>query len=199
MGVIMGEIKSAIEIALEKTMGISADKKAIEADKYTKKGKILISGFLDEPDNSLDGCFKGLEKEQIAWVKEGMFQTLLANLFLPNDQIVLSKLKRVQAGFLKIISNTKKLKLLFDQLETFFSEYIGEKKRIREHIENQYAPRLRQKEEALSKQLGAPVHLDFNSDPEFKKVLGQSLSQFDTRYKAVLEQVKGELQSMFKE
>ncbi|MBN2536504.1 MAG: hypothetical protein JXB88_26705 [Spirochaetales bacterium] len=195
----MGEIKSAIQIALEKTMGIVVDKKSIQEEEYIKKGKMIISTFLDEPDNSLDGCFKGLEKEQIEWVREGMCQTLMANLFLPNDQIALSKLKRVQAGFLKIIANNKKLKLLFDQLEGFFSEYIGEKGRILEHIENQYAPRLRQKEEALSKQLGAPVHLDINSDPEYKKILNQNLSQFDLRYKAVLEQVKGELQSMFKE
>lgn len=195
----MGEIKSAIEIALEKTMGIDVDEKSIKADEYTKKGKMIISGFLDETENSLDGCFKGLEKEQIEWVKDGMFQTLLANLFLPNDPSAIAGLKRVEAGFLKIISNSKKLKLLFSQLEGFFSEYIEEKKRVREHIENQYLPRLRQKEEALSKQLGAPVHLNINSDPEFAKILGQNLSQFDSQYKAVLEQVKGELQSMFKE
>ena len=195
----MGEIKSAIEIALEKTMGISIDKQSVQADEYTKKGKKIISSFLDDKNASLDGCFKGMEKKQIEWVREGMFHALLANLYLPHDEHALTKLKQVQEGFLKLIANNKKLKLLFDQLEGFFSEYMEGKKRLREQIEAQYAPRLQQKEEAMSKQLGTPVHLDPESDPEFKKIVNRTFSQFDERYKTVLEQVKGELNAMFKE
>ena len=89
--------------------------------------------------------------------------------------------------------------MLFDQLESFFTEYMDGKKRIHEALVAQYAPRLKQKEEAVSKQLGAPVHLDPESDPEFKKLLGQNISQFDSRYKTVLEKVKEELKSMFME
>ncbi|MBN2442280.1 MAG: hypothetical protein JXJ04_13080 [Spirochaetales bacterium] len=195
----MGEIKSALEIALEKTMGISVDKQSIEADEYVKMGKKIISGFLNDDEADLDGCFKGLEKKQVEWVRGGMFRALLANLFLPNDTYVSSNLKRVEEGFLKIITNTKKLKLLFNQLESFFSEYIDGRKRLREQIEAQYAPRLRQKEEAMSKQFKTPVRLDPESDPEFKKILSKTVSQFEGRYKSVLEQVKGELEIMFKE
>jgi len=195
----MGKIKSAIEIALEKATGISVDKQSVKAEEYIKKGKKIISVFLDEPDGSLDGCFKGFEKKEIEWVREGMFQVLLSNLYLPNDQYVLSKLKRLEAGLLKLISNNKKLSLLFDQLEGFFTEYLEGKKRIHETLVAQYTPRLQQKAEAISKQLGTPVHLDPESDPEFKKILGHNIAQFDEKYKSVLEKVKQELKSMFAE
>jgi hypothetical protein len=196
----MGQIKSAIEIALEKTMGVTVDKQSLEADKFKKQGKKIISQFLEDIDASLDGCFKGMSKDEINWVREGMAYALMANLFLPNDELAITKLKRVQEGFLKIITNNKKLKLLFNQLESFFSEYIDGKKRLREQITAQYAPRLRQKEEALSKQMGGtPVHLDPESDPEFKKVLVSTFTQFDERYRQVLDQVKNELNSMMME
>ena len=89
------------------------------------------------------------------------------------------------------------MKSLFNQLEYFFEEYIGEKERLREALVQQYTPRLRQKEEELSKKIGGPINIDVNSDPEFVSLLRKALSQLDDRYQAVLNQVKDQLSSIF--
>ncbi|MBN1700191.1 MAG: hypothetical protein JW881_21955 [Spirochaetales bacterium] len=193
----MKEIKSAIEIALEKTKGIEGDRKLLESEEYIKKGKKIISAFLEDPKATLDGCFKDMEKDKIALVKKGMLDALCANLHLPQDETTLETVKHCETGFLKIIDNTKKVKLLFEQLDAFFREYLDGKVRIKEHIDMQYAPRLKQKQEALSKQLGAPVHLNSESDPEYMQVLKQGYAQFDERYRTVIDNVREELTAMF--
>lgn len=195
----MGKIKSAIEIALERTKSIDSDKDLIQADIYLKKGKKIISSFLDNQLESLDGCFKNLDKQQVIWIKEGMFQVLAANLVLPQNLLAANTLKRIKEGFLKIITNTKKLKILFEQLENFFEEYVDGKKHIKENLEAQYAHRLKEKEKALSRQLGTTIKLNPESDPEYRKLLNQTYSQFDEKYNSVLNKVKEELLLMFEE
>jgi len=195
----MGEIRSALDIALEKTKEIVADKSSLEADEFKKKGKKIISLFLDDPQATLDSCFKDIDKSKIALVKDGMFSALSSNLVLAQDQIAIKRLKRLEIGFLKLIEGSKKTKLIFEQLEGFFSEYIEGRKQIREQLGIQYGPRLKKKTEALAKQLGTNVHVDPESDPEFLQILRQNYAQFDERYNTIIAQVKDELKTMFEQ
>jgi hypothetical protein len=195
----MGEIKSAIEIALERTKGIVGDKSSMEADEFRKRGKKMISLYLDDPEYDLDGCFKDIDKQKIPLVKEGMFQALLANLVLVGDPAGIKKVKRLEGGFLKLIEGSKKIKLLFEQLEGFYNEYIEGKKRIKDQLAVQYEPRLRKKAEALAKQFGQNVHVEAENDPEFIGLLRQNFAMFDERYTTVIAQVKDELKALFEQ
>jgi hypothetical protein len=194
----MGEIKSALEIALERTKNVTADKSVLEVDSSIKEGKKLVSKYLDDAAFDLDGCFKNFPEKQIQNVKDGMFQALVQNLFLPKEKFQIKKLKRIGEGFLKLIKDTKRLKGIMDQLEGFFTEYTDERERVREMLEKQFAKKLQKKEEALSKQLGSPVHLNPASDPEFHQYLTQTYGQLEERYNAILVQVKEELDRMFR-
>jgi hypothetical protein len=193
----MGEIKSALEIALERTKSVVVNKESVEANKFQKEGKSLVSKFLDDTTVNLGEGLKKYDKKQVQWVKEGIFQVLLANLVLPQEQLALKKARRVGEAFFLVIRDKRLLKSIFTQLESFYEEYIGEKERLRESLVQQYTPRLRQKEEELSKKMGGPVNIDVNSDPEFVSLLRKALSQLDDRYQAVLNQVKDQLSSIF--
>ncbi len=194
----MGEIKSALEIALERTKSFEVNKDSVEANKFQKDGKSLVSKFLDDTTVNLEESLKKYDKKQTQWVKEGMFQVLLANLMLPQDQLVLTKVRRIGEAFFLVTPDRRLLKSTFSQLESFFEEYMGEKDRLRESLVQQYAPRLKQKEEELSKRMGGPVNVDVNSDPEFVSLLRKALSQLDDRYQGVLNQAKDQLSSSFR-
>ncbi len=193
----MGEIKSALEIALERTKSVEVNRETIEANKFQKEGKSLISKFLDDSSVNLEASLKRYGGKQAQWVKEGMFQVLLANLVLPQDQIALKKARRIGEAVLDVMGNKRNLKNIFAQLDSFFEEYIGEKERLREALTQQYTPRLKQKEEELSKKMGGPVSIDVNSDPEFLSLLRKTLNQLDDRYQAVLNQAKDQLSSIY--
>ena len=87
--------------------------------------------------------------------------------------------------------------MIFSQLEGFFKEYIGERKRMVEALERQYAPRLKKKEEELSRQTGRPVKVNPAADPEFQSVVRQYLGQLDEKYSEVLDKAKEEIRTAF--
>ena len=193
----MSEIKSALEIALERTKSVEADPQVVAESNFRKEGKMLISKFLENPDFDLAGSLKKYDGKNLGWVKKGMLEVLNANLILPQDQIGLKKIKTMGKAFSHLIRNRRLLDNLFSQLASFFEEYLSERDRLREALEKQYTPRLRQKEEELSQKLSQPVHIDINSDPEFAELLRKTLAQLEDKYGSALRQAKEQLVTIF--
>ena len=73
------------------------------------------------------------------------------------------------------------------------TEYVEERDRLRELVGQQYEPRLRQKEQELSKRMGQPVRIDPMTDPDFLAALRKANAQLDERYGTVLGKVKKDL------
>jgi len=192
----MSIIKSALEIALERTRDVEGNKEALEASSFTNEGKRAVSKFMSAEADSLKEPLAKYQKKQLAWVREGAYQALMANLKLPVDEMAFKQSKRAAEGLFALVSDPKRLTKHLGQMEHFFEEYLEERKRITTAVERQYAPRLRQKEEEMSHKMGAAVKIDPHSDPEFVKLLKQNLVLLEDRYAAVLEQVKGELKKM---
>jgi hypothetical protein len=66
-------------------------------------------------------------------------------------------------------------------------------------ITQQYAPKLRQKEEELARRTGRPVTLDPFQDPEFVAFYNQNMSVLKERYQAAIDQVRETANSFFNE
>ena len=192
----MARIKSALEIALENTRDIEANKESLEANQFGTEGRRLVSRFLAEPEMDLAAELKKFDGRKQQWVRDGAFNALQQNLVLPIDELALKAGRRVREGFFALIQDAKKLTRLLAQLEQFLGEHLEERKRVQTALEQQYAPRLRQKEQELSKQMGAPIRIDPLQDPEFVQLLKQNLVLLEDRYTRVLDEVKGELRRM---
>jgi hypothetical protein len=194
----MSEIKSALEIALERTKSVEVDPQSLEVEKYKKEGKVLVSKFLNEPDFNLKEKLKAFEKKQLLWAQQGMLDVLKANIVLPQDKGPSRQLKRIAEALSLVSGKSSLLSRLFSQLEGFFDEYLREKERLREALEQHYAPKLKQKEEELSQQLGQPVKIDINADPEFGALLRKNIGALDEKYGTVLSQAKKDLTNMLR-
>ncbi len=191
----MGEIKSAFEIAMENVKDVVGDKESVKEKKFTDMGKKIASEYLnDSMDNIKDEIakYKGKEKE---WVLKGMVDTLLANLVLPSDEYGLGRNRKVGEALFVVLKKPERLGNIMSELEHFFKEYLEERKRLMDAIERQYAPKLRQKEEELSRQMGAPVKIDPSSDPEYTAFVRRNMGQLEERYREVLNRVKEEVRS----
>jgi hypothetical protein len=192
----MGVIRSAFEIAMDNAKGIEGNKELYEQNKLRDEGKRLVAKVLDEASFDLKEALKPYDKRQLAWVREGLVQSLLANLVLPLDELSLVANKKLGAALSSIASDSRKVLTIFGQLENFFKEYISERKRMIDAIEKQYAPKLRKKEEDLSRQMGRPVRVNPAADPEFQALVRQYLSQLDLKYSEVLEGAKEEIRTL---
>jgi phosphoenolpyruvate-protein kinase (PTS system EI component) len=193
----MGVIKSAFEIAMENSKGIEANKELVESNRFRDEGKKLVSKLLEDASFNLKESLKGYEKRQGAWVREGLIQSLLANLVLPVDEFATRNPKRIGEAVTAMVADSKKITMIFGQLDNFFKEYVSERKRVVEAIERQYTPKLKKKEEELSRQLGRPVKINPAADPEYQSMVRQYLSQLDAKYNEVLEGAKEEIRIIF--
>ncbi len=194
----MGEIKSALELALEKTAGVEGDKKGLEAHEHKQQGKRLLSRLNEDPKLDLKkelGRYRGEERR---WVSEGFVDVALSNIALPSSEADLSRLKPIQAGLSQVLGKKSDIDYLFEQAEQLFSQYLDRRQQLIEHIRSQFAQRIRQKEEELSRQMGTPVRLDPSQDPEFAGVLKQNMTQLQGQYQQVLDQLRDEIRRLQK-
>jgi hypothetical protein len=192
----MGVIRSAFEIAMDNAKGIEGNKELVEANRLRDEGKRMVSKILDIEPFDVKEALKLYDKRQLAWVREGLVQSLLANLVLPLDELSLKSNKKLGEAMAAMSSDSRKVLTIFSQLENFFREYVGERKRVADAVEKQYAPKLRKKEEELSRQMGRPVKVNPAADPEFQALVRQYLSQLDLKYNDVLDGAKEEIRTL---
>ncbi|MBN1798613.1 MAG: hypothetical protein JW822_08540 [Spirochaetales bacterium] len=193
----MDKIKSAWEIALEKTKNVKADRESLKEREYLEQGKKIISAHLDNPkQGDVNSSLKKIAKNYQGLAKKGMVETLLSNLTLPLTDFTSQRNTLVQQTFSLLFPDSQEVAAIFAQLEQFFNRFAEDRKSIQEQIKTQYMPKLQQKAEAIARQLGTEVELDPFADPEFNAILKKSLAQFDERYNAVLRQAKDELQRL---
>lgn len=193
----MARIKSALELALERTEGVVGNREKIEADSFLKEGMKIASSLLGGETKSLREALKDFSGKQLGWVKEGLFQTLLANIVLPLDDAYTPRLAAIEEHLPELLSDKRKATALLQQLAKFFEQYLDNRAKIREQLEQQLAPRLRQREAQLAQQVGSPVRLNPLQDPEFVKVLQKNYAALDERYQEALTGLKEELKHMF--
>jgi hypothetical protein len=193
----MAPIKSAWEVAIENTKGIEGNKETLTANASRDEGRRLAAKALDDAAFGLKEALKGVEREKLPLVREGLIQSLLANLVLPLDEFALRKNKQVGAAVAAAVADARKVSAIFGQLENFFREYLDERKRMVEALERQYAPKLKKKEEDMSRQMGQRVKINPAQDPEFQALLRNYLSQLDLKYDEVLGNAKEEIRQLF--
>lgn len=195
----MTEIKSALEIALEKTREIKGDKETLTANELKNAGRRLASTLIDPHDDTSDPIAKlksYAEKERKS-VRDGFVDVLLANFNLPTDDTYAPKLTLMEKGFQAIMRDRRQVSYIMQQVKQFYEQYLQNRSQLRERVKEQYAPRLREKEEAIAKQLGTQVKLDPESDPEFGSLLARNYGRLEEQYNEALQQVRDELRRIY--
>lgn len=195
----MGRIKSALEIALERTENVKYDKGSIDQYDAKQKGKKLANSYLANASDAginLADEIKKTPAEQRESLKQGIFDIFISQITLPSDSGDEKRLKAIGSGLQAIIAN-RGLAALYQNLTQALSQFLQEASHYDQAIRQQYAPRLRQKEEELSRRMGREVRMDPFQDPEFVSVYNQNLNALKGNYQSAIDQVKEEIKLMF--
>ncbi|HOX91656.1 MAG TPA: hypothetical protein PLC54_01955 [Spirochaetales bacterium] len=192
-------IKSALEIAMERTKDLKADPKAAAVLAARQEGMRLAGEFLEEPE-SVDFAKRlaGIAKEKKDAARAGAFDVFVARLQLPSSALAepAKELAPVAAGLRALNTapfGEKKIQDLFDQLGGFLGQYLDDAKKVDEAIRKQYAPRLKQKEQEMSARMGRPIRLDPMNDPDFAAFYKQNVGQMKAQYQDALDRAKVDL------
>lgn len=191
----MSEIKSALELALERTADVKSDKSLIEANETKKIGMKLAGRLIDNPATDVKAEFKKLDREKRKWAREGFVSILISHLALPTQETDLQRLQTVTKGFEAVAQDRSAVAAVMEQVEQLLRQYLDNKTQLVESLRQQYEPRLRQQEQEIAQQTGNRVKLDPASDPEFAKALSQNMQRLQSQYNQVVEQARDQLKS----
>lgn len=195
----MGKIRSAWEIALEKTEGISVDKEKIAYKESVDKARLYAGKYIndDDEDATLEKTMDELKKlaDQKA-MKEGVTMTIIQNLNLPMDEVLTDRFERIQALADFVSASNENVNQLMSQLVGFIKQYPLHKKQLLDGLKEQYAPSLRQKEAQLKAQYGQDIELQPEQDQEFLKLAQQNLDKLSEQYNQTLEGAKAQLKEL---
>jgi len=193
----MAEIKSALELALEKTAAVESDHEGLEAHRNKQEGKRILSKYLEDPSMDLDKALKEYDKSKRSNVRRGVFEALLGNLSLPEDQAALERIQRLIPAFEVITGDKKSVNAVFDQIVQLFSQYLRDRQQLIEQLREQFQSRMQQKEEELARQTGRQMKLDPSQDPEFSQALQQYMQQLQNQYSQVVDQAREQLEQIY--
>jgi hypothetical protein len=192
----MGKIKSALELALERTESVKGDRSSIDQFEAKQRGKKLANAFLENPGDGLEGELKKCPKEELGALKQGIFDLLITQINLP---VMKDDQRRIEAAGkgLQMVIGDNRFAALYKQFLQAAAQYLSEVDRYDQAIRQQYAPKLRQKEEELSRRLGQEVRLDPLHDPEFVKFYSQSMTALKENYQGMVDEVREQAALLF--
>ncbi len=195
----MGLIKSALELALERTSDIQADKQALDERKFNEEGMKLFSRLEKDEVNQVSEYLNELSKTRVASVKRGLLKVMLGRISLPSSEQALEQLPVIAKAIELLFPNQKALAGLTEQLKQFYQGYLEDRTRVIDNLKERFEPQLRQKEEQLAMQTGQRMRLHPESDPEFAKAVKANIDQLDAQYSQVIEQARNELEQKYQE
>jgi hypothetical protein len=194
----MGEIKSALELALERTKDIKGDPEALARHEAKIEGKKLLARINEDSKLDVRKAIKEFPKEKRDWVREGLFEVLLTSINLPTEEMDLERLAPIERGLKGVIRDEGNVGYLMEQVRNLFKQYLDNRQQIIESLRSQYQGRVREREQQLAQQYGRQMKLDVSSDPEYQKAVQQHLGQLKSQYDQVVTQVRDQLRSMFR-
>jgi hypothetical protein len=197
----VGRIKSALEIAMERTESVKGDKGSIDLFEAKQRGKKLANEFLESIADgnaiSLEQEIKQMPDEQRASFRQGIFDMLFSQIVLPLSPEDEKRIEAAGKGLQAVIGDGK-FTALCKQLSQYLSRYITEAQQYDAALKQQYAPKLRQKEEEFARRTGQQIKLDPFQDPEFVAYYNQNMNALKANYQQIVDQVKEQALSLFK-
>ena len=191
----MGVIKTALEIALEKTEKVKSDKSSINQYEARQKGIKIANAFLTE-ELDIAGELKKTPAADRESVKQGIFDVLVTQIALPACEENVTRMEKLGKG-LSVVIKSGEFSEMYRHLLQILSQYMEESAHCEQMVQQQYAPKLRKKEEELSRRLGREIRIDPLQDPEYVTFYNQHMNTLKSNYEPIVEQVKEEARRMF--
>ena len=176
----MARIKSAWEIALEKTQDIEIDETKYRTDTLTRNGMALAGGYLNNTDQKLDvvaAKYASFSKEDLPLVRAGMVNTILSNVSLPSDDIYEMRFERTCDLVNLVTGNNPEADGLMHQIGDFFKQYLDAKTAFVDRMKAQIQQAMENSPEGVN-------------TAQYSQLISQNLKKMESQYSGALENTK---------
>ena len=195
----MGEIKSALEIAMEKVekLGEPTEEERLKW-KYVPDGEKLAAKYIKRGCNLIAELSQYEEKVK-KYIIQGAEDVLIRNLSLPKDEATKRRNKQAMDGLKTLKSDKVRVENVYSKLRRIFEHYTQQgaqqRKQAYESLKADFENKIR---EAVQQQLGmlAGVRIDVERQPQFQEEWRRVQAQIDSQYVMLLDEYKQELRAI---
>lgn len=194
----MGRIKSAWEIALEKTEGMEIDQDKIrhntEIDRIRRTAGQYITA--EEGEESAEDLKKKLSSFTPSLVREALTGTIINSMVLPQDSESAAKKTAKIRILIETAFPSDSIISYYDQISQHLSQYPEHRDKLMEQLKAQIEPMLKEKEEAMREKYGQAVHLTIENDKESLEMVRSYLDRLTSQYQGTLDEAKERMKSL---
>lgn len=194
----MGRIRSAWEIALEKTQDIEIDKAKLEKENNITAARTLAGRYLNYDEEMNEDALKK-EYEKIAGldgVRDGIRTSIMQNLTLPSETVLNDRYERLETLASLISGNDSQVMSLMRQITAFLKQYPEHQKQLYEQLKEHFRPMLEEKAQQMREKYGQDIPLSLENDKEFVQVANKQLEELRKQYESNLDAAKSQLETI---
>jgi hypothetical protein len=189
----LAEIKSALELALEKAEQYGrASKEEMELAQHQEQGRRLAVQFL-KGEGDLAADLKSLPPPIQRAARLAIKEVLLRNLGLPRDQVD-PRQDRAMEGLLLVADNPKAMAQLQTELEQVLQQFLHFRNNALQQLKGRFAAGMGQMQKAMEAQYRQPVNVDVERLPQFQEEWLRFKGQLQQQFEPVLENLKERMQ-----
>jgi len=185
----MAEIKSTLEMVLERAARMSASSAApTDNEELQKKGMRLAADFLNGKVTDLVAALADNAQNEAAAIRQGMVETLLRNITLPRDE----QLKATSLLALKgIISlGGAQLAAICAELQQLLEQYGQHREQTIKQLEDAIRTQLGQQMARRGGEAPAAASLNPALHPQYREELARIQGDLNNQYTQALDQRK---------
>ncbi len=195
----MGDIKSALEIAMEKAekLGKATDEERLRW-KYIPEGEKLAARYIKQ-DCNLVVELSQYEDNIKKCIIEGVADILIRNINLPNSHLAKRNNRKAMDGLKTVKSDKASVENVYSKMRRIFNHYVGQgeqqRKQAYESLKAEFEAKIKQ---ALLQQLGSfvGIKIDVERQPQFQEEWRKIKTQLDSQYVKLLDEYKQELSAI---
>jgi hypothetical protein len=186
----LAEIKSALELALEKAEQYGkASPEEVAAAQFKDQGRQLAVQYLrEEGDLTVD--LKNLPPQAVAPVRLALKEVFLRNIGLPRENVVESRQDRALEGLILVADNPKNMARLQTELEQILQQFLQIRNNALQQLKARFASGVDQMQRALEAKLMQKVNVDVEHLPQFQEEWRRFLGQLNDQFEPMLKGLK---------
>jgi hypothetical protein len=189
----MAEIKSALELALEKAERFGkASPQEMQEVKWQDQARHLAAEFLREKIE-LEPELQKLPPEAQPALAKYIKEVLLRNITLPREGLVDDANKRAQAGMLQVARDKKTTQRVLQEIAQIYASYEQVRQNALQQYKAQFNAQLDNARKSLEAKMQRPLNIDVEHTPQFQEQWRAFEAQLNQQFEPLLEKHKAML------
>ena len=185
----MAEIRSTMDMVMERAAKMAAEAKDDTGGEESQhQGMRLAADYLQGADIDLSARLHEYGPAEQPEVLQGIADTLLRNIVLPRDEILLENSLKALTGVAELAPGD--VSSISQELQQILSQYSQHKEQMQQQLDDAIRSQLEQKLAQQGTQLTDDMNINPAMHPQYQEELEKMLSNLNGQYNEALDQRK---------